>query len=179
MERIPNVLWPWKLCDELTENFLHRAFAVWCAKRAWRHAGCRPCEPVVMAVESYLRVEIPWKSVRQQREKRRGGVAGAGVVGVPKGFPSAAAQIAAWHTADDVSLDAAKAVIHHTALAAGFAALKRVSEQEEAAYLTVVGELHTRLTAGLQARRELMEASQQAENVLLVGELHRWLSRRG
>lgn len=131
-----------------------------------------------MAVESYLRGEIPWESVRQRREKHRGGVTGAGVVRVPKGFPSAAAQIAGWHTANEDSLQAAKMVIHHTALAAGFAALKRFLEYGEAAPFTVVGEIPTRLRAELYARREFVDASRQAENVLLVAELHRWLSWR-
>jgi hypothetical protein len=84
---------------------------------------------VVLAVEAYLSGKISFADVRAVREAAASGVAGAGMCGIPQAIPSAAAQISAWHTADDSPQMAAERVIHHAAAAAGFQALHQVSNR--------------------------------------------------
>jgi hypothetical protein len=151
----------------------YRKFACWAARRAWELAGCKPCENVVLAVEAYLRNEIDLASMRAARDAAAGGVAGAGVVGIPRGMPSAAAQVAAWHTADDSAKGASSQVIHHTAVCAAFAALGKAAEEAD---LDPIERKSSWRNLHVFRRRPDIEAGARwREQSFLEGELQRWL----
>lgn len=106
----------------------YRAYACWAAHRGWEHAGCRACEEVLLAVEQYLKGEKTFAEMKALHEQHGGGAAGAGICGVPRGIPTAYAQIGAWHTADDDARAAAFSVMRFTASAAAYAEIARALE---------------------------------------------------
>jgi len=151
-----------------------RAFACWAARRAWGIVGCRPCEDVVLAVEAYARDEIGFTEVCRARQAAAGGVAGAGTCGMPRAIPAAAAQIAAWHTADDSAEAAAQLVIQHVACAAGFRALQRASDTMA---LTAAEAKSSWRNYDVWRREPQIEfAARSIERAFLQGELRRRLS---
>ena len=106
----------------------YRAFACWAARRAWQHAGSRGSEAVVLAVEQYLSGEKTFAEVKGLQKEWERGLGGAGCIGGPRRMPSAMAQIAGWHTADDNARVAASSVMHHAVSAAAYAAVDRAIE---------------------------------------------------
>ena len=152
----------------------YRGFAWWAARRAWEIAGCRPCEQLVLAVEAYLRGETDFSSVRAARQKFSGGVAGAGIIGMPRAIPSAAAQLAAWHSADDSAEVAARAVIRYTASVAGFHALQQA---KDSGALGPGESASSWRNDNLRRRMPDIESDAQfQERTFLETELQRWLS---
>lgn len=157
-----------------TIDRMYRGFACWAARRAWSIAGCRPCERVVLTVERHLRGETDFAAVRAARDAAAGGVAGAGICGVPRCILGALAQIAAWHTSDDSAEQAARSVIHHTAQTAGCRAL---SEAVDAVMLSPAETASSYRNLHVWQREPQIEvAANSIEKAFLEGELKRWLS---
>jgi hypothetical protein len=112
----PNLEGP--IPNNVEQNRIYRAFACWCARRAWEYAKCAPCVDVVLAAEAYLRGQWSFETMLALQKKRSSGVAYAGICGVQRSFPSAVAQIAAWHAADANPTEAADRVIRHMIMTA-------------------------------------------------------------
>ena len=103
----------------------YRAFACWAARRAQLHAGSRGSYKLVLAVQRYLCGKKTFAEVKTLQNERASGMAGAGCCGVPRAMPSAYAQIAAWHTADDNARVAASSAMHGAVSTAAYAAVDR------------------------------------------------------
>jgi len=99
-----------------------RLFACWCARQAWGLSGHVINEDMVALAEQFAKGEADRQEMLSLWEKRRGGATGAGVCGMPKCNPAAAAQLAAFQTCRDRAGDAAWSAAYYAAAAAGFKA---------------------------------------------------------
>lgn len=106
------------------EDRIYREFACWVARRAARLSKCRSDYPIVLVVEKYLKGEITFDEVIKAREAAHAGALGASVVGISRGVPSAAAEIAASCCAEDSAKKAAEDAIQFGALTATLATSK-------------------------------------------------------
>jgi hypothetical protein len=69
----PNLEGP--IPNNVEQNRIYRAFACWCARRAWEYAKCAPCVDVVLAAEAYLRGQWSFETMLALQKKRSSGVA--------------------------------------------------------------------------------------------------------
>lgn len=106
-----------------------RLFACWCARQAWLISGLVIYEGMVKLVELHAVGKANREEINSLREKCRGGAAGAGVCGMPRCIPSAAVQLASWHTSADEAKHAAWWSAHYAARAAGFTAAREEADR--------------------------------------------------
>ena len=106
-----------------------RLFACWCARQSWRIVGHVIYEDMVEMAELYSLGEAGREQMATLWENRRGGAAGAGVCGMPKCRPGAAAQLASFQTCRDDARDAAWQAAIYAARAAGFEAAEEEAER--------------------------------------------------
>lgn len=154
----------------------YREFACWAARRAWQHAGIRGSEEVVLAVEQYLSGEKTFAEVKGLQKERASGIAGAGCCGVPRCMPSALAQIADWHTADDNARVATSSVMHHAVLAAAYAAVVRAIESGTIVLPADEAESSYRIASAIRRYPEIEQAARNQEEQLLLAKLAEWLT---
>jgi hypothetical protein len=69
----PNLEGP--IPNNVEQDRIYRAFACWCARRAWESARCAPCVDVVLAAEAYLRGQWGFEAMLALQKARSGGVA--------------------------------------------------------------------------------------------------------
>ena len=99
-----------------------RLFACWCARQAWKLAGYVINEDMVELAEQFAEGAADRQEMISLWDTRRGGATGAGVCGMPKCNPAAAAQLASFQTCRDKARDAAWSAAWYAATAAGFKA---------------------------------------------------------
>jgi hypothetical protein len=149
-----------------------RLFAVWCARRAWRHAGCDPFRVLVEAVEARVRGELSEGALEALWRRFGGAAAAACIQGVNRGFPSASAQLAAFQAARPDPVEAAWQTIHHTAQAAGFAANQRAVENGTIQLRPEDRASSCALACARRADPRFYAAAERAEQALLEWILH-------
>jgi len=110
-----------------------RLFACWCARQANDLLDNRPLLRVVLVAEEFARGFATVEELKAAREADSGRAAGAGVIGLPRRIPGAAAQLSAWHTSNDDALRAAYWSASYTVCAASFAACSRKESDAESA----------------------------------------------
>ena len=158
---------------QVNSDRIYREFSCWAAHRASRIAQSPSEVSVVLVVERYLRGKVGFEEVRSAREFAFDGVRCALMHKVPRAMPSAMAQIAALHTADDSAEEAASIVIHHAARAAGFAALQQAADK----LLTADESASSWRNLYVWHREPQIEVAATAiEKAILEGELRRRLS---
>ncbi len=123
----------------------NRGFAYWASCRTSRLAGCNFCEPVLDAVHRYLNRKAEFIEVRLAREAARKSACAFGLARNTGMTQAGAAMMAAWHTGHESAEAAARCVIFHAVMAAGF-----------------------------RADREYREAAREIERSYLQVELRRW-----
>lgn len=153
----------------------YRAFSCWAARRAWQHAGSQGSEKVALAVEQYLGGEKTYAEVKALQKERVSGIAGAGCCGVPRCMPSALAQIADWHTADDNARVAASSVMHHAVSAAAYAAVDRAIESGTIVLPADEAESGYRIASAIRRYPEIEQAARDQEKQFLLAKLAGWL----
>lgn len=149
-----------------------RLFAVWCARRAWRHAGCDPFRVLVEAVEARVRGELSAGALEALWRKFSSGAGAAGVMGVLRGIPSAAAQLAAYQAAHPDAVEAAWQTIHHTAKTAGLVANQRAVENGTIQLRPEDRASSYALACARRADPRFHAAAERAEQALLEWILH-------
>ncbi len=153
----------------------YRSFACWAARRAWQHAGSPGSGKVALAVQQYLDGEKTFAEVKTFQENMAGGLAGAGCCGVPRCMPSALAQIADWHTADDNARVAANSVMHHAVSAAAYAAVDRAIESGNIVLPADEDESSYRIASAIRRYPEIEQAVRNQEQQFLLAKLVEWL----
>lgn len=94
-----------------------RRFACWCARDAAAAAAGALAHRILHAAEKYALGLLSPEMLAAERRSVQGLAAGAGTVGLRKGFPTAAIQLAAIRTADEDPFEAAKWASHYAVLA--------------------------------------------------------------
>ncbi len=153
----------------------YRGFACWAARRAWQHASNHGSEGVALAVQQYLCGEKTFTEVKILQKERAGGIAGAGCNGVPRCMPSALAQIADWHTADDNARVAASSVIHHAVSAAAYAAVDRAIESGMIVLPADEAGASYRIASAIRWHPEIERTAKNEERQFLLEKLAEWL----
>jgi hypothetical protein len=152
-----------------------RRFAVWCARRAWRHAGAQPFRALVEAAEARVRGGLSQGALEALWERFRGGAGAAFIMGVGRGIPSAAAQLAAFQSARPDPAEAAKHVIDHTAQTAGLVANRLALEKGLIPLRPEQRESSYALADAKHADPRFFTAAGQAERAFLEQVLRDWL----
>jgi hypothetical protein len=106
-----------------------RLFACWCARRAWGIIGHVIYEDMVDMAERFARGAVDRQEMVSLWKSRGSGAAGAGVCGMPKCYPVAAAQLASFQTCRDDARGAAWQAALCAAMAAGFKAAEEEAER--------------------------------------------------
>ena len=106
-----------------------RLFACWCARQAWELAGHVINEDMVEMAGRYALGKAEQEEMTALWEQRLGGATGAGVCGMPKCEPAAAAQLASFQTCRPRARDAAWSAAYYAAAAAGFTAAKKEADR--------------------------------------------------
>jgi hypothetical protein len=153
----------------------YREFACWAARRAWQHAGSSGSEEVVLAVEQYLGGEKTFAEIKGLQKERASGIAGAGCIGGPRCMPSALAQIAGWHTADDNARVAANSVMHHAVLTAAYAAIDRAIKSGIITLPADDTESSYRIASAIRRYPVIEQAARDQEKQFLSAKLAEWL----
>ena len=153
----------------------YRAFACWAARRAWQHAGSPGSGRVALAVQQYLNGGKTFADVKTLQKNGSSGVAGAGCCGVPRCMPSALAQIADWHTADDNARVAASSVIHHAVSAAAYAAVDRAIESGTIVLPADEAKSSYRIASAIRRYPGIEQAARTEEERFLLEKLAEWL----
>ena len=99
-----------------------RRFSAWCARRAWQYAEIGQFRALVEAVEARVRGELSEGALEALWRRFGGAAAAASTIGINRGFPSAAAQLAAFQAARPDPVEAVWQTLDHTASTAGFVA---------------------------------------------------------
>lgn len=153
----------------------YRAFACWAARRAWQHAGSPGSGKVTLAVQQYLDGGKTFAEAKTLQENGSSGVAGAGCCGVPRCMPSALAQIADWHTADDNARVAASSVIHHAVSAAAYAAVDRSLKSGAIVLPAAEAKSSYRIVSAIRRHPAIEHAARTEEERFLLEKLAEWL----
>jgi hypothetical protein len=111
-----------------TESEL-RLFACWCARQGWGIVGQAIYEDMVEMAEQFAQGAADRQEITSLWDTRRGGATGAGVCGMPKCNPVAAAQLASFQTCRAKARDAAWSAAYYAATAAGFTAAKEEADR--------------------------------------------------
>jgi hypothetical protein len=167
---------PWKLNEQLRVNFLHRTFVVHCARRAWVYADSGLSLPVVPVVESYLRGEVSWVAVLEAGKEFSGTALAAMSIGIRHLSPYAAAQVAAWQVTMEDPAEAVNYVMHATAVAAGFVALRAWVTHQDSIRAPVESDFGEQVKRTHEQNPKLFENAKDKELAYLHRELRRWPS---
>lgn len=153
----------------------YRAFACWAARRASQHAGSQGNEEIALAVQQYLGGEKTFAEVKAIQKGRAGGLAGAGCIGVPRCMPSALAQMADWHTADDNARAAASSVMEHAVSTVAYAAVDRAMESGTIVLPADEAESSYRIASAIRRYPEIEQVARNQEKQFLLAKLAEWL----
>jgi S-adenosylmethionine synthetase len=161
--------------EESDQDLRYRGFACWAARRAWQHAGTQGSAAVAREVQQYLDGEKTFAEVKTLQKECASGLAGAGCNGVPRCMPSALAQIADWHTADDNAQIAANSVMHHAVSAAAYAAVDRAIKDGTIVLPVEEVESSYRIASAIRRYPEIEQAARNQEKQFLLEKLEEWL----
>ena len=106
-----------------------RVFACWCARQSWRIVGHVIYEDMVEMAELYSLGKAERQQMAILSERRAGGAAGAGICGMPKCRPGAAAQLTSFETCRDDAKEAAWQAALYAAMAAGYKAAEKEADR--------------------------------------------------
>lgn len=110
-----------------------RLFGCWCARQSWSFVSPTYNRDEVIAAEWYASGYGTRHELASAREAIAGGATGAGVCGLPRRLPSAAAQLASFHTTNNDGLHCAYQAAKFAAKAAFFSAWQVCNDEETAA----------------------------------------------
>lgn len=94
---------------------------------------------------------------------------------MPRCMPSALAQIADWHTADDNARGAANSVIHHTVSAAAYVAVDRAIESGAIVLPPDEATSSYRIASAIRRHPGIEQAARTEEERFLLEKLAEWL----
>lgn len=106
-----------------------RLFACWCVRQSLPYISGWNSYCIVEVTERYARGKATREELAAARKKASGGAAGAGVCGLPRREPSAAAQLAAFHTTNEDSFRCAYWSARYAAQTASFAAWQESKDE--------------------------------------------------
>jgi S-adenosylmethionine synthetase len=157
--------------DESELELRYRTFACWAARRAWQHAGVQGSGQVTLAVQQYLYGEKTFAEVKVFQKTRIDGATGAGIIGVSRCIPSALAQLADLHSADDNARVAASRVMHHAISTAAYAAVDRALEAGTIVLPTDEARSGYRIASAIARYPEIGRAARDQEKQFLLEKL--------
>jgi hypothetical protein len=96
-----------------------RLFACWCARHAGAAVGDETSARLLATAEEFASGIVTSAALDEARARGTRGACAAGIQGLPRFIPTAAAQLAVWHTTNQHALDAARLAAYFAARGAG------------------------------------------------------------